>query len=289
MGWPLTETASLDKANSNMDCESVETTAFDGHNWFLKHQICEPSPSINMLKKPKKSYHQTSNCKVPPPRKSVFYSQSNEDIDLYNAFFCNVTNGVFVEMGALDGVRFSNTKFFDDSLGWSGALIEASPRSALKLKQTRKNPRNIIFSEAACPEGQISINFIENSEPAVSGGVDSMSDSFRDEWHKGTHGKENIIAVPCRTLSAILQEFVHRSGANHVDFFSLDVEGGEFQVLKTFDFKVPVNSWIIEMDGNDKEKDESVRQLLKEHGYVRSRVKDFSDRNEIWVIPELDP
>lgn len=291
MGQQMTDTAFSKEANAVMDCKAVETIAFDGHHWFLKHQICEPTLISLESKKPKDKarWHQTAKCAIPPPRESVYFSQSNEDIDLYNAFFCNVTNGVFVEMGALDGVTFSNTKFFEDSLRWSGALIEASPRSSSKLIEARDNPKNIIFAEGVCPVGQNSMKFIENNIPAVSGAVDSMSDSFRNEWHNGRGGKENIISVPCRTLSAILQEFVHRSGADHIDFFSLDVEGGELQVLKTFDFKVPVNSWIIEMDGHDENKDEGVRRLLEEHGYIKSRVQGFSKRNEVWVNPQVYP
>lgn len=271
-----------------MDRVPIETMAFDGHDWFFKHQTREPE-FYALQKSTRDQWHPTSSCKVPPPSNSKFFSQSNEDVDLYNAFFCNVKDGIFVEMGALDGTTFSNTRFFDDFLGWSGALIEASPRSVSNLKQNRKNPRNTIFAEGVCPEGQSSMNFIENEIAAVSGAVDSMSDGFRNQWHNGEHGEERVISVPCRTLNAILKEFLRRSGANHIDFFSLDVEGGEFQVLKTFDFEVPVKSWIIEMDGHDKEKDENVRQLLRKHGYIRSRVKDFSDRNEVWVIPQLEP
>jgi hypothetical protein len=42
--------------------------------------------------------------------------------------------GTFVELGALDGVLFSNTKFYEDTLGWTGVLIEAQPSNAAACK-----------------------------------------------------------------------------------------------------------------------------------------------------------
>ena len=45
------------------------------------------------------------------------YSQCNEDIFLNHNFFKNKRNGVYIELGALDGVLYSNTKFFEDTLG----------------------------------------------------------------------------------------------------------------------------------------------------------------------------
>lgn len=43
----------------------------------------------------------------------IFYSQQGEDIFAYKHFLNQIVNdGVFVEVGALDGVAGSNTKFF---------------------------------------------------------------------------------------------------------------------------------------------------------------------------------
>ena len=57
-----------------------------------------------------------------------------------------------------------------------------------------------------------------------------------------------------------------------LDFFSLDVEGGELFVLQTMDWDIPVGVWLVELDGSDPAKDEGVRKLLNEHGYVASAV-----------------
>ena len=42
----------------------------------------------------------------------MYYSQSQEDIFLNENIFKNKRNGTYIELGALDGVLYSNTKFF---------------------------------------------------------------------------------------------------------------------------------------------------------------------------------
>ena len=42
----------------------------------------------------------------------MYYSQWGEDEFLNNNYFHNMTNGAYIELGALNGVLYSNTKFF---------------------------------------------------------------------------------------------------------------------------------------------------------------------------------
>ena len=53
-------------------------------------------------------------------------SQSGEDIWAYNNLFYGKKNGIFLEMGALDGVKYSNTLWMEKEAGWRGVLIEPS-------------------------------------------------------------------------------------------------------------------------------------------------------------------
>ena len=42
-----------------------------------------------------------------------FYSQQGEDFFIYRNFI-NQPNGIFLELGACDGIIYSNTKFFEE-------------------------------------------------------------------------------------------------------------------------------------------------------------------------------
>ena len=56
-----------------------------------------------------------------------FFSQTGQDRLLFEHFFRGKRNGVFVDVGAYDGTTFSNTLFFERSMGWSGLCVEPLP------------------------------------------------------------------------------------------------------------------------------------------------------------------
>ncbi len=60
-------------------------------------------------------------------RQVPWNSQFGEDVYLHDTFFVNKRNGFYLEMGALNGVRGSNTRWFAEAAGWKGLLIEACP------------------------------------------------------------------------------------------------------------------------------------------------------------------
>ncbi|CAE8609815.1 unnamed protein product [Polarella glacialis] len=191
-----------------------------------------------------------------------FYSQHSEDKILLEQMFCGMRNKTYLEMGALDGVMFSNSKFYEDTMGWSGILIEAQPRNAARLLKNRPKSKN--FPMAVCKEGVGHLTF-RGSGP-VAGVEDDMSDDFKARFH--IKDADTRVQVPCKPLSRIVQD----ADTKHIDFFSLDVEGGELSVLETMDWDVPVCVWLVELDGTDPDKDQSVRQLMAQHGYAEQQV-----------------
>jgi len=82
--------------------------------------------------------------------------------------------------------------------------------------------------------------------------------------------------VQQRPIGEVLRE----AELKRVDFFSLDVEGFELNVLKGMDWVgVRVNVWLIEVHETCPDKDE-IRNLLRDNGYV------FYCRvhwNDVWV------
>eukprot|EP00931_Biecheleriopsis_adriatica_P091016 TRINITY_DN64926_c0_g1_i1.p1 TRINITY_DN64926_c0_g1~~TRINITY_DN64926_c0_g1_i1.p1 ORF type:complete len:259 (-),score=56.05 TRINITY_DN64926_c0_g1_i1:256-1032(-) len=218
-------------------------------------------------------------CVLP---EAEFYSQSDEDKILYRNFFCGKSDGVFVELGALDGKRWSNSKFFEDTMGWKGALIEGSPQVAELLKVNRPSERNLIIPEAVCQEGVGHVEFvISPNNNDVSGNPETMAPDFYERWHSKS-SENHFVNVSCRPLADMLEQLANHTGADHVDFFSLDVEGAELEVLKTNDWKVPVHLFMIEMDGANLTKDEAVRHLLYSHNYVKAST--MVPRSEIFTL-----
>jgi hypothetical protein len=56
----------------------------------------------------------------------IYYSNLTKNDKFVNYIFENKKNGYYVEAGACDGIKDSNTYFFDRYLNWSGILVEPS-------------------------------------------------------------------------------------------------------------------------------------------------------------------
>ena len=92
---------------------------------------------------------------------------------------------------------------------------------------------------------------IAHSKPMVAkfrvGGYLSGRDDAMDKNHKQRVKNGfpivHFVNVPCFSLNTIMNAI----GVKKVDMFSLDVEGGEYDVLKTIDFnKLNIDTFVIE-------------------------------------------
>lgn len=60
--------------------------------------------------------------------KSQFYSQAGQDKYLIENIYKNKEKGFFIDIGAHDGITYSNTYYLEKELGWSGICIEPNPK-----------------------------------------------------------------------------------------------------------------------------------------------------------------
>jgi FkbM family methyltransferase len=209
------------------------------------------------------------------------YSQCQEDIFLNERIFKNKRNGVYIELGALDGVTYSNTKFFEDSLNWKGILIEPHPDMFTFLQTTR--PNNFLFNSlVSCHKEPLEYRYFVNCRAAVSGVENTLPQSHFDvyfdsdnEWHKSL--PQNKIVMKPKSLTEIVRE----TQLAHIDLLSLDVEGHEYEVLQSWDFSIPIDVILIEMLDAYPDKDQLCRDILLKNNY--KFVCKFS-HNEIYAL-----
>ncbi len=184
-------------------------------------------------------------------------------------YFYGHKHGTYLEMGALDGVLYSNTLHLQRAHGWRGMLIEAAPDMYGKMVTAR--PHDIGLNAAICDHHRW-VHFSPGGDggaggiggPAIAGIYEFMNDAFREQWHSHVD-LATLQVVPCLPLSLILKKFQ----VSEIDFWSLDVEGAELQVLQTFDFDaVRINVVCIEADGHDSERDAEVIALMQSKGYI---------------------
>lgn len=231
-------------------------------------------------------------CSCRPPFR--FYGQGvatrdAEDAHVFRHYFSHdfghepfSRNGTFVEMGALDGVSFSNTLFFEKELGWSGLLIEPSHAFKYLQKHRGNNPRNTLSNRPICDLKEVS--FADNMYigalhmSAVAGLVQTMPAHHFQHYHRSRNS--SLSQVKCGRLDALLRS----AGIERIDFFSLDTEGSELSVLETMNWTVPIEVLVVELDGTNRTKDEAVRSLLKGRGGMRRMGRmGFNTMNDLWL------
>ena len=221
--------------------------------------------------------------KLRPVDQWQFYSQQSEDaVLLHDVFWKNgkaLVNGVFLEVGALDGKTYSNTLAFERELGWSGILIEGCPDYAKQLEKNRPSPSVIKVAEAICDWSIYKDRAIPISVPcSPMSGAAGHGDKFMRNAHKGSE----MISVPCSPIS----ELITRTKIDHIDLMSVDVGGFELPLLKTMDFKrINVRVVLIEVDHNSPDELKAIRELMTAAGFETNGLCCGQHADEIWVNP----
>lgn len=186
-----------------------------------------------------------------------YYSQFQQDQWVYESFFQNKNNGYFVDIGAHDGITFSNSKFFED-IGWDGICIEPNP----KIFEILQSNRKCKCIKKAISDKKEKSQFFQITEGAdmLSGLVNEFTDDAITRIHQELQAiPENFdyIDVECDLFENIIDR-------NRIDFLSLDTEGNELKILKSIDFN-KFNIEVITVENNDY--DEKFFSFLIPKGY----------------------
>ncbi|KAG7673981.1 hypothetical protein NADE_004331 [Nannochloris sp. 'desiccata'] len=173
--------------------------------------------------------------------------------------------GFYVDSGTNDPIAGSNSLFYDKCLGWDGICVEpqevwhqiiADARSCYLFKGCLASHSTSAVMQG---DGQMAQAVFTNDTAAAAG------------------------SVQCATLKDILASQGHSS----IDFWSLDVEGAEIDVLSSFDFEdVSVKSiliedfWVIQRD---------LDYLLTSNGFLKYRQLAVDSFYLARTTPFLNP
>lgn len=186
-----------------------------------------------------------------------YFSQAGQDRIVDN-ILGQKTDGVFVDVGGYDGVTGSNSLFFEVFRNWSGILVEPAPTQLRKAEAVRRCP---CLGYAVAGEAS-TLDFME-----VTRGYTQMSgflDSYDRDLLARVRGDARHVEVVHQLDAKPLNDILRAQGMQKIDFLSLDVEGGELDILRNFDFKAfDVDLWSIENNTQDS----LIPELMRDHGY----------------------
>ncbi|MCW3475585.1 FkbM family methyltransferase [Limobrevibacterium gyesilva] len=169
--------------------------------------------------------------------------------------------GTFFEAGAHDAYTISNTWFFEKALDWRGVLVEMQPQLFAKIVERRPNSQCFRCALGTQP---IDLMYLEAGDRSSlmrympHGDIEYLERHYASKPDKPTF---RVGWVAVRPVSDVLTE----AGVTHIDYFSLDVEGAEMDVLRSIDFsKVTIDLFTIEDNAG---KWTEPRALLEPRGY----------------------
>lgn len=155
------------------------------------------------------------------------YSQEGEDMIL-RRIFEKKPIGFYVDVGAHHPKRFSNTYFFYKK-GWRGINIDAMPGSMGLFESIRAKDINI---ERPISVKKQVLTYYAFNEPALNGFSKEISES-RDGLNN--YNIEFTKEIETSTLEEVLDEKL--PFGQEIDFLSIDVEGLDFDVIKSISFE----------------------------------------------------
>ncbi|XP_023332685.1 uncharacterized protein LOC111704627 [Eurytemora carolleeae] len=135
----------------------------------------------------------------------------------------SLKGGFFIEAGAFDGELESTTLYFEQKHGWSGLLVEPLLKEYKQLREVNRKAWSVhtCLSPIEKPK---TIIFTDFSSDLTGAGI--LEDNNRE--NKIVKGTE----MQCLPLTSLILAL----GNPRVDYLSLDIEGAEYNVLKTIDW-----------------------------------------------------
>lgn len=184
-------------------------------------------------------------------------------------YFTENFNGTCVEVGAANGIKGSNTLFFEQQ-GWNTLCIEPNPKQFDSLSKHRKNVAHYAVSDSI---GKMDLTIFDVGEENIMSSLTSLKPDERlVEAHEHIINDSYKVEVEVETLTNILEiaQFPTK-----IDFITIDTEGTELDVLKGFDFdRYDVTLFVVENNYDDAD----IREYIESKGYVRDqryKINDF--------------
>lgn len=157
-------------------------------------------------------------------RYNISFSKTGDDIQLMK-LINNSMPGAYVDIGSWHPVKASNTYYFYVR-GWKGISIDPNPELQTLYKQLRPNDN---FINAGIGISTTSLEYFMLEESSMN----TFSQDFIVK-HQLESKIIKQISVPLYSLEEILDKNLGKN--DRLDFFDIDVEGLDLDVLKSNDW-----------------------------------------------------
>jgi FkbM family methyltransferase len=141
-----------------------------------------------------------------------YFSQFGEDKWIVDNLHYPL-NGIFVDVGASDGISGNNTYFFE-KIGWQGLCIDADPSHHASLKENRR-----LVETCAVSSVRGEVEFYRHNTDSTWSGIYPRGEDY----------------TPIKVQSRTLEDLLGLHDIDKIDLLDIDVEGSELDVWNSFD------------------------------------------------------
>ncbi|XP_057380610.1 uncharacterized protein LOC130703006 [Daphnia carinata] len=197
----------------------------------------------------------------------------------------NQTNGFFIECGGFDGEYLSNTLYMERILNWTGLLVEADKKALHRL--LTRNRRAFIAPTCLSTKPYPMQVLYDATNALLSSIIDNKKQTKNEKNNvnqKPSYNEtDNVYSVQCFPLYSILVAI----GKTEIDYFSLDVEGSEFKILKTIPWhKVDIKTLTVEWD-HTPEGEAAISRLMKNNKFVKFGHIEMAFSREVVYVKDF--
>jgi FkbM family methyltransferase len=199
-------------------------------------------------------------CKIDARRQ--YHSTKGQDRWLIEKIFKGRRSGYFVEVGAGDGRTHSNTYVLERDHDWIGLAVEANPLYFASLRRNRK----CTCIHACIDAAPGHVDFYCHGY--LGGIIDHDTDNAHEKRGALIAGHpERIVRLEASPLLRLLEA---HGAPSTIDYLSLDVEGAEYRILRTFPFdRFRFECLTVERPTL------AIHKLLRQAGYVLEKTYRF--------------
>jgi len=180
--------------------------------------------------------------------------------------------GVFIDIGAYEPINISNSYHFEKN-NWNVYCIEANTMLINDLKNQRQNVYNYAVYDKNKDNIEFSVVKAGYGGGSGMGGISAveLSPQYMNTFYNGAEIIK--INVEQRTLNYLFENVI-KLNTFDIDIISIDVEGGELNVLKGLDLnKYNVKIFVIENVFNDP----LISDYLKQYNYILDKRIDYNE------------
>lgn len=182
--------------------------------------------------------------------------------------------GYFLDSGASNGRKGSNTWLLESQYGWQGVCVEPNAET---FRQLRAN-RSCVCLDCCLYNREGSVDFLELA--GVYGGIMEEYDPGHLGFTRRVLGERWPDGAPAPTVlktARTIRSVLRGAGAPRIiDYWSLDTEGSELALLKSFPYD-EFRFRVLTVEHNNGPIRAQIRDFLEARGYLLARELGIDD------------